>query len=54
MDHGENCVMMNFIACILQIKEDEVGGTCGTHGGGERCVMGFWSGGPKEETTWKS
>jgi hypothetical protein len=22
-------------------KEDEVGGTCGTHGGGERCLQGF-------------
>jgi hypothetical protein len=23
------------------IREDEVGGTCGTHGGGERCLQGF-------------
>jgi hypothetical protein len=23
------------------MKEDEVGGTCGTHGGGERCLQGF-------------
>jgi hypothetical protein len=22
-------------------KEDEVGGTCGTHGGGERCLQGL-------------
>jgi hypothetical protein len=22
------------------MKEDEVGGTCGTHGGGERCLQG--------------
>jgi hypothetical protein len=24
------------------IKEDEVGGKCGTHGGGERCLQGFF------------
>jgi hypothetical protein len=23
------------------MKEDGVGGTCGTHGGGERCLQGF-------------
>jgi hypothetical protein len=23
------------------IKEEEVGGTCGTHGGGERCLQDF-------------
>jgi hypothetical protein len=23
------------------MKEDEVGGTCGTHGGRERCLRGF-------------
>jgi hypothetical protein len=23
------------------MKEDEVGGTCGTHGGGERCLQDF-------------
>jgi hypothetical protein len=41
MTHGENYIMMNFIACILHqillgllIKEDEVGRTCGMHGEG--------------------
>jgi hypothetical protein len=30
------------------MKEDEVGGTCGTHGGGERCLQDFgWEGGRK-------
>jgi hypothetical protein len=24
-----------------------VGGTCGSHGGGERHLRGFWLGGPK-------
>jgi hypothetical protein len=23
------------------MKEDDVGGTCGTHGGWERCLQGF-------------
>jgi hypothetical protein len=23
------------------IRIDDVGGTCGTHGGGERCLQGF-------------
>jgi hypothetical protein len=23
------------------MKDAEVGGTCGTHGGGERCLQGF-------------
>jgi hypothetical protein len=32
-----------------------VGGTCGTHGGGERCLQDFgWGGGQKEETTGKT
>jgi hypothetical protein len=26
------------------MKEDEVGGTCGTHWGGERCSQGFGGG----------
>jgi hypothetical protein len=29
------------IVRVIKIKEDEVGGTCGTHGGGERCLQGF-------------
>jgi hypothetical protein len=28
------------------VKENEVGGTCGTHGGGERCSQDFgWEAG---------
>jgi hypothetical protein len=45
---GGSCTMRSFIFCtppqILladQIKENEVGGTCGTHGSGEECVQGF-------------
>jgi hypothetical protein len=26
------------IVMVIKIKEVEVGGTCGTHGGGERCL----------------
>jgi hypothetical protein len=53
-DRGENYIMMNFTACILQIKEDEVGGTCGTHGGGERCLQGFGWEDLRYETTGKT
>jgi hypothetical protein len=30
-----------------------VGGTCGTHGGRERCLQGFWLGGPKARDHWE-
>jgi hypothetical protein len=41
-DHGENC-MMNFSNIVreIKIKEDQVGGTRDTHGGGEMCLQGF-------------
>jgi hypothetical protein len=31
-----------------------VGGTCGMHGGGERCLQGFGLGARKAETTRKT
>jgi hypothetical protein len=34
MDHGENCIMINFTACILHLM-DVMGRTCGTHGEGK-------------------
>jgi hypothetical protein len=34
--------------------EDEVGGTCGMHGGGERCLQGFGWEAWNEETTGKT
>jgi hypothetical protein len=47
MDREENCIT-NFTACILHrillrrlIKENEVGGTCGTHGGRGEVFTGF-------------
>jgi hypothetical protein len=36
-----------------QIKENEVGGTCGTHGRGEECVQGFDGKARRKKTTWK-
>jgi hypothetical protein len=51
-DHGENCIMMNFIACILH--RILLGGTCGTHGGGERCLQDFGWEARREETTGKT
>jgi hypothetical protein len=61
-DRGENCIMMNFAACIvrlillgrLNIKEDEVGGTCSTHWEGERCLHGFSWEARREETIGKT
>jgi hypothetical protein len=30
-----------------------VSGTCGTYGGGERCLQGFWLGGPNIKVHWE-
>jgi hypothetical protein len=29
------------IVSVIKIKEDKVGGTCGTHRGGKRCLQTF-------------
>jgi hypothetical protein len=39
---------------INQIKENEVGGTCGTHGRGEESVQGFDGKARRKETTWET
>jgi hypothetical protein len=39
---------------IKQIKENEVGGTCGIHGRVEECIQGFDGKAIREETTWKT
>jgi hypothetical protein len=39
---------------IRQIKENEVGGTCGTHRRGQECVQGFDGKARRKETTWKT
>jgi len=36
------------------MEEDKVGGTCGTHGGGERCLQGFGWEARRQETTGKT
>jgi hypothetical protein len=53
--------MRSFIFVLLpkyyyadKIKDNEVGGTCGTHGGGEESVQGFGGKAKRKETTWKT
>jgi hypothetical protein len=37
-----------------QVKANEVGGACGTHGRGEKCVQGFGGKARRKETIWKT
>jgi hypothetical protein len=37
---------------IRQVKANEVGGACGTHGRGEKSVQGFGGKAQRKETTW--
>jgi hypothetical protein len=39
---------------ISQVKANEVGGACGTHGRGEKSVQGFGGKARRKETTWKT
>jgi hypothetical protein len=39
---------------IRQVKTNEVGGACGTHGRGEKSVQGFGGKSRRKETTWKT
>jgi hypothetical protein len=39
---------------IRQVKANEVGGACGTHGRGEKNVQGFGGKTRRKETTWKT
>jgi hypothetical protein len=39
---------------IRQVKANEVGGACGTHGRGEKCVQGLGGKARREETTGKT
>jgi hypothetical protein len=41
--------ILEYILILL----DGVGETCGTHGGRERCLLGFWLGGPKARDHWE-
>jgi hypothetical protein len=42
------------LSAVDQIKENEVGGTCGTHGRGEECVQVFDGKARRKETTCKT
>jgi hypothetical protein len=53
----------NFIICAhpqislgksSQVKANEVGGACGTHGKGEKSVQGFGGKARGKETSWKT
>jgi hypothetical protein len=55
--------MRNFIICThpqislgksSQVKANEVGRACGTHGRGEKSVQGFGGKARRKETTWKT
>jgi len=35
-----------------EIKKNEMGGACGTYGGGERCVQGFGGKNTRERDHW--
>jgi hypothetical protein len=39
---------------ISQVKANEVGGVCGTHGRAEKSVQGFGGKARRKETTWKT
>jgi hypothetical protein len=39
---------------ISQVKANEVGGACSTHGRGEKSVQGFGVKARRKETTWKT
>jgi hypothetical protein len=45
----------NFILlAVCQVKANEVGWACGTHGRGEKCVQGFGGKARRKETTWNT
>jgi hypothetical protein len=39
---------------IRQVKANEVGRACGTHGRGQKIVQGFGEKARRKETTWKT
>jgi hypothetical protein len=52
---GEFQKFQNFVPFLeSQVKANEVGGACSTHGRGEKCVQGFGGKARRKETTWKT
>jgi hypothetical protein len=49
--HSEELYPSQILLGVDQIKENEVGGTCGTHGRGEKCVQVFYGKARRKETT---
>jgi hypothetical protein len=45
------CICVNVFG---QIKKNEMGGTCSTYGGWERCIKVFGGQTKGKETTWKA
>jgi hypothetical protein len=47
---GENHIIGNFMICSASgnLVVEEVGRTCGTHGGEQKCIQGFGGGSRKE------
>jgi hypothetical protein len=39
---------------IREVKKDEMGGACGMHGKGEKCVQGFGGKARQKEATWET
>jgi hypothetical protein len=39
---------------VLQIEKTEMGGACGTYGGGERCILDFGGVTRGKATTWET
>jgi hypothetical protein len=59
-EDGENCLMRSSINCMLhqtllgsQIEEDEMGGTCSTHGSVEKHVQKFGQKTLRDKVTYK-
>jgi hypothetical protein len=53
--HNEEIHNLNsFPHIIRQVKANEVGEACGTHGRGEKSEQGFCGKARRKETTWKT
>jgi hypothetical protein len=52
--HNEELHILYSSPNIRQIKENEVGGACGTHGRGEECVQDFDGEARRKDTAWKT